>query len=121
MTPPRSGEIPQLAAMVPMVDAETVSKIAPSENYQVGAAEIAVGRTLTIQPGDARQALVVRGRLHASGSDWQKTVGEGGRIYTDPKAPIIITNLSDHPAELLFVTLASPDFQPKALGRIVNG
>lgn len=108
-------------AMVPMLDQETVSALAQSESYQVGAAEIAVGRALTIEPGDARQALVVRGRLHAMGPEWQKTVGEGGRIYTDPKGPITITNLSDEPAELLFVTLASPDFQPKAIGRIGNG
>lgn len=108
-------------AMVPMVDRETVSALAQSDSYQVGAAEIAVGRALTIEPGDARQALVVRGRLHAQGAGWQKTVGEGGRIYTDPKGPITITNLSDQPAELLFVTLASPDFQPKSLGRVANG
>ena len=108
-------------AMVPMLDQKTVSALAQSDNYQVGAAEIAVGRALTLEPGDARQALVVRGRLHARGPEWQKTVGEGGRIYTDPDGPITITNLSDEPAELLFVTLASPDFQPKALGRVVNG
>ena len=76
---------------------------------------------MTLEPGDARQALVVRGRVHASGPAWQKTVGEGGRIYTDPNGKITITNLSDEPAELLFVTLASPDFQPKSLGRVVNG
>ncbi|MGB3244745.1 MAG: sugar phosphate nucleotidyltransferase [Sulfitobacter sp.] len=107
-------------AMVPMIDRDIVSQLAPNENYQVGAAEIAVGNTLTIEPGDARQALVVRGRVHATGSDWQKSVGEGGRIYTDPKAPIIITNLSDQPAELLFVTLATPVFQPKSIGQVVN-
>ncbi|MEO9684889.1 MAG: sugar phosphate nucleotidyltransferase [Tateyamaria sp.] len=108
-------------AMVPMVDRETVSALAQSDNYQVGAAEIAVGRALTLESGDARQALVVRGRVHASGPAWQKTVGEGGRIYTDPDGTITITNLSDEPAELLFVTLASPDFQPKSLGQVVNG
>jgi len=108
-------------AMVPMVDQKTVSALAQSDNYQVGAAEIKVGRAMTLESGDARQALVVRGRVHASGPEWQKTVGEGGRIYTDPKGDITITNLSDEPAELLFVTLASPDFQPKSLGRVVNG
>ncbi|APX14283.1 mannose-1-phosphate guanylyltransferase [Tateyamaria omphalii] len=108
-------------AMVPMVDQKTVSALAQSDNYQVGAAEIAVGRALTIEPGDARQALVVRGRLQAIGSNWQKTVGEGGRIYTDPNGPITITNLSDEPAELLFVTLASTDFQPKSMGRALYG
>jgi mannose-1-phosphate guanylyltransferase/mannose-6-phosphate isomerase len=108
-------------AMVPMVDQKTVSALAKSDNYQVGAAEIKVGRAMTLEPGDARQALVVRGRVHASGPAWQKTVGEGGRIYTDPNGKITITNLSDEPAELLFVTLASPDFQPKSLGRVVNG
>lgn len=108
-------------AMVPMVDAKLVEAIAPNDNYQVGAAEIAVGSTLTIEPGDARQALVVRGRVHAVGSDWQKSVGEGGRIYTDPKAPIVMTNLSDEPAELLFVTLSSVAFQPKSIGQVVNG
>ncbi|MEL6466545.1 MAG: sugar phosphate nucleotidyltransferase [Pseudomonadota bacterium] len=108
-------------AMVPMVDQKMVSALAQSDNYQVGAAEIAVGRAMTLEAGDARQALVVRGRLHAQGPAWQKTVGEGGRIYRDPDGPITITNLSDEPAELLFVTLASPDFQPKALGRVMNG
>ena len=108
-------------AMVPMVDQKMVSALAESDNYQVGAAEIAVGRAMTLESGDARQALVVRGRVHASGPEWQKTVGEGGRIYTDPKGPITLTNLSDEPTELLFVTLASPDFQPKSLGRVVNG
>jgi mannose-1-phosphate guanylyltransferase/mannose-6-phosphate isomerase len=107
--------------MVPMLDQKTVSALAQSDNYQVGAADIAVGRAMTLEAGDARQALVVRGRVHASGPEWQKTVGEGGRIYTDPKGTITITNLSDAPAELLFVTLASPDFQPKSLGRVVNG
>lgn len=107
--------------MVPMIDQRIVEQIAPNENYQVGAAEIAIGSTLTIEPGDARQALVVRGRVHATGSNWQKSVGEGGRIYTDPKAPIIMTNLSDQPAELLFVTLSSPEFQPKSIGQVVNG
>ena len=108
-------------AMVPMIDQKTVSALAQSDNYQVGAADIAVGRTLTLESGDARQALVVRGRVHASGPNWQKTVGEGGRIYTDPLGPITITNLSDAPTELLFVTLASPDFQPKSVGRLANG
>ncbi|MFT5797422.1 MAG: mannose-1-phosphate guanylyltransferase/mannose-6-phosphate isomerase [Candidatus Azotimanducaceae bacterium] len=108
-------------AMVPMVDQKMVSALAQSDNYQVGAAEIAVGRAMTLGSGDARQALVVRGRLHASGLEWQKTVGEGGRIYTDPNGPITITNLSDAPTELLFVTLASPVFEPKSLGKVVNG
>ena len=108
-------------AMVPMIDRDTVSELAQSDNYQVGAAEIAVGRVMTLESGDARQALVVRGRVHASGPEWQKTVGEGGRIYTDPDGPITITNVSDEAAELLFVTLASPDFQPKSLGRMANG
>ncbi len=107
-------------AMVPMVDAQIVSQFAPNENYQVGAAEIGVGSTLTIEPGDARQALVVRGRVHATGSTWQKSTGEGGRVYADPDAPVVITNLSDEPAELLFVTLASPDFQPKSR-QVANG
>jgi mannose-1-phosphate guanylyltransferase/mannose-6-phosphate isomerase len=108
-------------AMVPMVDQQKVSELAQSDNYQVGAAEIAVGRVMTLESGDARQALVVRGRVHANGPEWQKTVGEGGRIYTDPKGTITITNVSDEPAELLFVTLASPDFQPKSLERVANG
>ncbi|MEM7522038.1 MAG: sugar phosphate nucleotidyltransferase, partial [Pseudomonadota bacterium] len=108
-------------AMVPMLDQQTVSALAQSENYQVGAAEVAVGRAITIEQGDARQALVVRGKLHAQGPSWQKTSGQGGRIYADPTGPITITNLSDEPAELLFITHASPDFQPKALGRVVNG
>ena len=108
-------------AMVPMIDPSIVSQLAPSDNYQVGAAEIGVGSTLTIEPGDARQALVVRGRVHATGSDWQKSTGEGGRVYADPKSPVVITNLSDEPAELLFVTLASPDFQPKSTHAVVNG
>ncbi|MBD3666055.1 mannose-1-phosphate guanylyltransferase [Sulfitobacter aestuariivivens] len=108
-------------AMVPMVDAKLVSQLAPSENYQVGAAEIGVGSTLTIEPGDARQALVVRGRVHATGAEWQKSVGEGGRIYADAKAPVVITNLSDEKSELLFVTLESADFQPKSIGQVVNG
>lgn len=108
-------------AMVPMVDQQKVSELAQSDNYQVGAAEIAVGRVMTLESGDARQALVVRGRVHANGPEWQKTVGEGGRIYTDPDGPITITNISDEPAELLFVTLASPDFQPKSLDRVANG
>ena len=107
--------------MVPMVDQEVVSELAQSDNYQVGAAEIGVGRVMTLESGDARQALVVRGRVHANGPEWQKTVGEGGRIYTDPEGPITITNVSDEPAELLFVTLASPDFQPKSLERVANG
>lgn len=109
------------AVMVPMIDPKTVSAMAQSENYQVGAAEIAVGKTMTLESGDARQALVVRGRVHALGPTWQKTTSEGGRIYTDPNGSITITNLSDEPAELLFVTLASPDFQPKSLKRVVNG
>ena len=79
------------------------------------------GITLTIEPGDARQALVVRGRVHATGSDWQKSTGEGGRVYADPDAPVVITNLSDEPAELLFVTLESADFQPKSQRSVVNG
>ncbi|MCH2164743.1 MAG: mannose-1-phosphate guanylyltransferase/mannose-6-phosphate isomerase [Marinovum sp.] len=108
-------------AMVPMVPQDVASELAQSSNYHVGAAEIAVGRAMTLEAGDARQALVVKGRLHASGPEWQKTVGEGGRIYTDPKGPITITNLSDEPAELLFVTLSSPDFQPKSLGKVANG
>lgn len=108
-------------AMVPMMDQKKVSALAQSDNYQVGAAEVAVGRAMTLESGDARQALVVRGRVHASGPQWQKTVGEGGRIYTDPDGPITLTNLSDEPTELLFVTLASPDFQPKSFGRVANG
>lgn len=108
-------------AMVPMVDQQMVSELAQSDNYQVGAAEIGVGRVMTLESGDARQALVVRGRVHAHGPAWQKTVGEGGRIYTDPDGPITITNVSDEPAELLFVTLASPDFQPKSLERVAHG
>ncbi len=108
-------------AMVPMVDQNIVSQFAPSDSYQVGAAEIGVGSTLTIEPGDARQALVVRGRVHATGSDWQKSTGEGGRVYADPDSPVVITNLSDEPAELLFVTLESADFQPKSTRSVVNG
>lgn len=108
-------------AMVPMVDAEVVQRFAPSDSYQVGAAEIGVGSTLTIEPGDARQALVVRGRVQASGSDWQKSTGEGGRIYADPRSAVVITNLSDEPAELLFVTLESADFQPKSQRSLANG
>lgn len=109
------------AAMVPMINQQMVSELAQSDNYQVGSAEIAVGRVMTLEPGDARQALVVRGRVHANGPSWQKTVGEGGRIYTDPTGQITLTNLSDEPTELLFVTLASPDFQPRSTGRVVNG
>ncbi|MBU2981407.1 mannose-1-phosphate guanylyltransferase/mannose-6-phosphate isomerase [Lentibacter algarum] len=108
-------------AMVPMIDQEKVSALAESDNYQVGAAEIAVGRTMTLEAGDARQALIVRGHVHAQGPAWQKTSSEGGRVYTDPDGPITITNLSDEPTELLFVTLASADFQPKSLKRVANG
>ena len=96
-------------AMVPFKERTELTALAGlrnSDNFHLGTAEVEVGRTVMLDRGPhTRQAIVVRGNVHASGAGWSKTVSEGGRIYADEAATVRILNCGDTAAELLFVTL----------------
>ena len=80
-----------------------------SDKFNLGVKHINPDDTLTLEQGAGRQFIVVLGVVHASGNGWEKTVYEGGRIYSDPTAPVTIRNISGVVAELLFLSL---DMQP---------
>lgn len=97
-------------AMVPFQEQEALRKFAESDNFQLGTAEIEVGRTILLERGPrSRQVILVRGTVHATGPEWSKVVREGGRIYADDGGQVRIVNSGDEPAELLFVTLETVD------------
>ncbi|WP_371155869.1 mannose-1-phosphate guanylyltransferase [Jannaschia sp. 2305UL9-9] len=78
------------------------------DNFKLGTSEIGVGQALMMDRGPrTHQAIVVSGQVRATGMGWIKEVGAGGRIYADDLGRIEMRNLSEKPAELLFVTLGA--------------
>lgn len=101
--------------MVPFTMPTGLEEVLKTDNFQLGTSQIPIGAAIELDPGHGRQVIVVKGSVHAQGPSWQKTVREGGRIYTDPDGPIRITNCADIETELLFMTFDTPMSSPKSL------
>ncbi len=99
-------------AMVPYQKQREVAKLVDTDRFEMGTAQLAVGRTMTLEPGPrTRQVLVVQGVVNASGPGWSKEKVEGGRVYADEKGPVRIVNNGDETAELLFLKLEKLEMQ----------
>ena len=101
-----AGASPAMVAL-PTLPEDIAGDLASRDggSFRLGTAEVAVGRAVEMPPAPAHHlAICVRGRLLVTGAGWSKQVGQGGRIYGDPDASVSLRNLSDEPAELLFVT-----------------
>ena len=101
--------------MVPFTLPTGLDQVLETDNFRLGTSQIPVGSVIDIDAGHGRQVIVVKGTVHAQGPAWQKTVREGGRIYSDPDGAIRITNLADIETELLFMTFDIPVESPKSL------
>ncbi len=109
-------------AMVPFERQRELAKLVESDKFQLGTAEIEVGRTVIMDRGPRnRQVIVVQGTVHASGPGWSKTTTEGGRIYADENGQVRIVNSGDDKAELLFVTLEKLDVGAMPMPMASNG
>lgn len=101
--------------MVPFTLPTGLEEVLKTDNFQLGTSQIPVGAAIELDPGHGRQVIVMKGAVHAQGPSWQKTVRDGGRIYSDPEGPIRITNCADVETELLFMTFDTPMASPKSL------
>ena len=101
--------------MVPFAMPAGLEEVLKTENIHLGTTKVRVGALMEMEQGHGRQAIVVKGAVHAQGPSWQKTVREGGRIYSDPEGPIRITNTADVETELLFMTFEIPVESPKSV------
>lgn len=107
-----AGAAPKMVPVSMKVDLEQIMQ---TDNFQLGTSQLPVGACTEIEQGNGRQLIVMKGSVHAQGPSWQKTVREGGRIYSDPDGSIRITNCSDVETELLFMTFDSPVDTPKSI------
>ncbi len=101
--------------MVPFSMPAIQEQIHQTESYQLGTSQLSVGAVIDMQQGHGQQVIVVKGMVHAQGPGWQKSVREGGRIYSDPDGSIRITNCADTETELLFMEFDVPVESPKSL------
>lgn len=101
--------------MVPFSMPTGLEQIHQTDSFQLGTSQIPIGACIDLEHGHGRQVIVVKGSVHAQGPTWQKTVREGGRIYSDPDGAIRITNCADSQTELLFMTFDIPVESPKSL------
>ena len=101
--------------MVPFSMPAGLEQILQTDSFNLGTSQIPIGACVDMEQGHGRQVFVVKGSVHAQGSTWQKTVREGGRIYSDPDGPIRITNCADTESELLFMTFDIPVESPKSV------
>ena len=108
-------------AMIPVSRPSQLEPLVKSQHFDLGTAQIDVGRGITLGEGSGQQAIVVRGAVFARGPNWQKIVREGGRVYADENGPVRIDNCSDDTTELLFVTFEALDVSPKSLPLVGNG
>ncbi len=107
--------------MVPFSMPRGLEQIHQTDSFQLGTSQIPMGACIDLESGHGRQVIVVKGMVHAQGPTWQKTVREGGRIYSDPDGPIRITNCADIETELLFMTFDIPVESPKSLSMPSHG
>lgn len=92
-----------------------VAGMGAGEGFRLGTTAIPVGAETVMARGTARDlAIVVRGRIRATGPEWMKTVSEGGRVYADEEGEIALRNVGDEAAKLLFVTLGAEEVAPRA-------
>ena len=101
--------------MVPFSMPAGLEQILQTDSFNLGTSQIPIGACVDMEQGHGRQVFVVKGSVHAQGPTWQKTVREGGRIYSDPDGPIRITNCADTESELLFMTFDIPVESPKSV------
>lgn len=101
--------------MVPFSLPTGLEEVLTTDNFQLGTSQIPVGAAMELDQGIGRQVIVMKGSVHAQGPSWQKTVRDGGRIYSDPDGPIRITNVADVETELLFMTFDAPVVSPKSV------
>ena len=101
--------------MVPFTMPAGLDEVLKTDNFQLGTSQIPVGSAIELDQGHGRQVIVMKGSVHAQGPSWQKTVIDGGRIYSDPEGPIRITNCADVETELLFMTFDTSVASPKSL------
>lgn len=101
--------------MVPFTMPTGLEEVLKTDNFQLGTSQIPVGAAIELDQGHGRQVIVMKGSVHAQGPSWQKTVRDGGRIYSDPEGSIRITNCADIETELLFMTFDTPMASPKSL------
>ena len=92
-----------------------LERIHESETFNLGTSQLPLGAFVDMESGHGRQVIVVKGTVHVQGAAWQKTVREGGRIYSDPEGSIRITNCGDGEGELLFMTFDTEVESPKSL------
>lgn len=101
--------------MVPFTLPTGLDEVLKTDNFHLGTSQIPVGAAIELDEGIGRQVIVMKGAVHAQGPNWQKTVRDGGRIYSDPEGPIRITNVADIETELLFMTFDTPIASPKSV------
>ncbi|MEM9640116.1 MAG: sugar phosphate nucleotidyltransferase [Pseudomonadota bacterium] len=73
--------------------------------FNLSALNIKAGSSLEVDPMSAREAIVVKGNLHVSNAHMQTDVVEGGRILLDPHLRSKLTNRTDDPVEVMFLTI----------------
>lgn len=101
--------------MVPFSIPSGLDDVLKTDNLHMGTSQIPIGAATEMDQGIGQQVIVMKGAVHAQGPSWQKTVREGGRIYSDPEGPIRITNCADIETELLFMTFDGQVSSPKSL------
>lgn len=101
--------------MVPFSMPTGLDEVLKTDNLHMGTTQVPVGAAIEMDEGIGRQVIVMKGAVQAQGPTWQKTVRDGGRIYSDPDGPIRITNCADVETELLFMTFDTPMASPKSL------
>ncbi|MFV2054409.1 mannose-1-phosphate guanylyltransferase [Aliiroseovarius sp. YM-037] len=101
--------------MIPFSAPKVQEQILQTDNFQLGTSQIPVGGCIDMEDGHGKQVIVVNGSVHAQGPGWQKTVREGGRIYSDPEGSIRITNCEDVETELLFMAFDVGVESPKSV------
>ncbi|MBT8423769.1 MAG: mannose-1-phosphate guanylyltransferase/mannose-6-phosphate isomerase [Silicimonas sp.] len=101
--------------MVPFTLPTGLDEVLKTDNFQLGTSQIPVGAAIELDEGIGRQVIVMKGAVHAQGPSWQKTVRDGGRIYSDTDGPVRITNCADVETELLFMSLDTPLASPKSV------
>lgn len=107
--------------MVPFSMPTGLEEVLNTDNFHLGTSQIPVGAAIEMDEGIGRQVIVMKGSVHAQGPSWQKTVRDGGRIYSDPEGPIRITNCADVETELLFMTFDTPISSPKSIQSASHG
>jgi len=89
-------------------------RIHETERFNLGTSQLPLGAFIDVEAGHGCQVIVVTGTVHAQGRTWQKTVPEGGRIYSDPDGAVRVTNCGDGEGELLFMTFDTEVKSPKS-------